>query len=490
MPSSLRPRLLRSILIGSIFAICANTNAQTLRPGGTARGVNRGTATTGRATGTGAGFGAGGVGSSSGPRQYRSNTLLGDALIQIDPETRSLVVVADEETHAELMKVIKDLDRPKPQVLIKVVFLEVTYDNSTDIGVEGSYTFNLESPRLATTGSQTVTSTTNGTSNNGATTTTSTSTLTTPLGQAATLGETLGASSLFGLASATDGSFVRVATDQWSATLRALAQKGKVEVLSRPSIMARNNQEAVIVVGQEVPFVTNSRVTDNGQTINTIQYDNVGIILRVTPFITANNMVEMIVSPEISNLTSQTVAISNTVSSPVIAKRSAETVIVTPNGSTAVIGGLMETQKIDTIRKIPILGDIPVLGFPFRRTITSDVKKELMIFLTPQIVHDPRTVEDVTSQELERTELVHKAFNEKDFEKFFYSAPPETRVEEETVTTDKEVNEPEVRRATAVKTTTTSSAGVSVKTEKAPDAPVVRKAIAVPPTRSKTSATR
>ena len=172
-------------------------------------------------------------------------------------------------------------------------------------------------------------------------------------------------------------------TDDWSATLRALSTRGKVEVLSRPSIMARNNQEAVIVVGSEVPFITNSRTDALGNLTNTITYDNVGIILRVTPFITSEGTVEMIVAPEISSLTAQTVPISSTVSAPVIAKRSAETVVVTPNGQTVVIGGLMETQRIENIRKIPLLGDIPGLGAAFRRTIKSDVKKELMIFLTP-----------------------------------------------------------------------------------------------------------
>nr|MDQ3623456.1 hypothetical protein [Verrucomicrobiota bacterium] len=218
-------------------------------------------------------------------------------------------------------------------------------------------------------------------------------------------------------AQATDGTFVRLVTDDWSATLRALATRGKVEVLSRPSIMARNNQEAVIVVGSEVPFITNSRVTDLGQTINTIQYDNIGIILRVTPFITSEGTVEMIVAPEISTLTDQTVPISDTVAVPVIAKRSAETVVVTPNGQTVVIGGLMETQRIESVRKVPILGDIPILGFAFRRTVKDNVKKELMIFLTPFIVNSPAGLKAVTSKELDDAELVHQAFSPEELEK-------------------------------------------------------------------------
>jgi general secretion pathway protein D len=126
----------------------------------------------------------------------------------------------------------------------------------------------------------------------------------------------------------------------------------------------------------------------------------------------------MIVAPEISTLTDKTVAISDKASSPVIAKRSAETVVVTPNAKTVVIGGLMETQKIESIRKVPILGDIPVLGFPFKRTVKSDVKKELMIFLTPYIVRDPKRMENLAAVELHKTELVPEAFNPEDFGKY------------------------------------------------------------------------
>lgn len=420
--------------------------AQSARPGGAAR-------TTASATGrTGAARAGGSLGTSrvtpGGQRQYRSNTELGDAIIQIDPETRSLVIVTDEDTHRELVGVIKTLDKPKPQVLIKVVFLEVTYNKGLDIGVEGSYTARIKSPLAATTNNRTTTSTTT-TTNNGTTTTSATSTgapipaggtgssfsgvngtngsttvantLTEALGNAAKIGETAAISSIFGAPAI--GSFVKLVSDDWSATLHALATRGKLEVLSRPSIMARNNQEAVIVVGSEVPFITNSRITDQGQTINTIQYDNVGIILRVTPFITSEGTVEMIVAPEISTLTDQTVPISNTASAPVIAKRSAETVVVTPHAQTVVIGGLMETQKVESIQKVPILGDIPILGFPFRRTIRDDRKRELLIFLTPYIVNDAHGVARATSDEMAKSELAEKAFTQGDFNKYLDELP-------------------------------------------------------------------
>jgi type II secretion system protein D len=479
----------RTLLFAAVAALILApvAEAQT-RPGG----VNRGTGATGTALRRGATGGSLGAGSrGTGPRQYRSNTELGDAIIQIDPETRSLVIVTDEETHGELMKVISTLDRPKPQVLIKVIFVEVTYNKDSDLGVEGSYTFNLSNSLPGQTGSRTTT--TNSTSQTGSAanpgTSTTTSTVTTPLNIPASLASTIGASSVFGIptAAGTEGTFLRIVNDDWSATLRALASKGKVEVLSRPSIMARNNQEAVIVVGQEIPFITNSRITDDGQTINTVTYDNIGIILRVTPFITSEGTVEMIVAPEISSLTDQTIPISDTVSSPIIAKRSAETVVVTPNAKTVVIGGLMETSRLESVRKVPILGDIPVLGFAFRRTIKSDVKRELLIFLTPYIVNRPESLPQMSRKEVGETSLIEGAFPRSEYDRFLdgpslfpeRNVETEVRIEERTEETSTKQIQPPAGGA-SVPRVQTSPAQVVRTSAQQRSAPTAKAATPVP----------
>ena len=107
----------------------------------------------------------------------------------------------------------------------------------------------------------------------------------------------------------------------------------------------------------------------NGTPVSAINYQSVGIILRVTPFINSNGMVEMIVSPQISQLSAQSVTVSAGVSAPVIDLRSADTVVVTPDGQTIIIGGLMQNQKTQTDSKIPLLGDIPLLGNLFKRRV-------------------------------------------------------------------------------------------------------------------------
>jgi general secretion pathway protein D len=389
--------------------------------------------TTGSSTGSTTAGGTGGGQSSSASlasatRQYRNNTQLGDALVQTDPETRSLIIVADDETQAEISKVIANLDRPKPQVLIKVLFAQVTLDNSTDIGVEGSYQFNVGGPVAqalssvtnATTGAVTssanvvTTAVKNTTQANGTTQTTTTTTQPYPV---ATSG-TAGPQTLFGLSNETTGGFFKLNTNVATATLYALATKGKVSVLSRPSILARNNQEAVIVVGQEIPLITNSQITDTGQTINTVSYQDVGIILRVTPFITAHKSVEMIVSPEISSLSSQTIAISPTVNAPVINKTAAETVVVTPDATTVVIGGMMQKQVTTSLSKVPFLGDIPLLGYAFRHNMKSDQKTELLIFLTPYIVNGGDGLEDLSRNDVNRSDLPETALPRSDVNEY------------------------------------------------------------------------
>ncbi|HSH15461.1 MAG TPA: hypothetical protein VLD18_05465, partial [Verrucomicrobiae bacterium] len=203
-------------------------------------------------------------------RTYTSNTQVGEAIITSDPQTRSLVIVTDDETNENIRQVIQSLDRPKPQVLINVVFMQVTHNNDLDLGVEGSYT---HSPGDGRTGI-------GGTAFNVAT-----------------------------AQAASGGGFYQILSDDINLMVRALEVAGKTEILSRPSILARNNQQATITVGQEVPLVTNTRVTDQNAVINTVQYREIGIILRVTPFITPDGLVEMIVAPEISSLSDRTVDI-------------------------------------------------------------------------------------------------------------------------------------------------------------------------------------
>ncbi|NJL30875.1 MAG: type II and III secretion system protein [Phycisphaerales bacterium] len=194
-----------------------------------------------------------------------------------------------------------------------------------------------------------------------------------------------------------------------TVALRALEKVGKLDVLSRPYVLTSDNQTASIIVGQRVPFITNTRTTDTGQTINTIQYEDIGIILNVTPHINPEGLVILDVAPEISSQTGDSVPISETVNAPVFAKRAAQTRVSINDGKTIVIGGLMEDRKTQSLRKVPLLGDIPLLGALFSRDETTKSKTELLIFLTPHVAESPEQLPAMSEDERRGAVIVPRA---------------------------------------------------------------------------------
>ena len=297
---------------------------------------------------------AGGMGS----RQYFNNTMLGDALIEFDIETRSVIVIADEETNQQINELIQELDKPKSQVLIKVAFVELTHNDNSDIGIDAVFNGSIGGAE----------------------------------------GNALTAGTAFDLGGS--GGLMQLNYDDVSVSMNALAEEGRVEILSRPSILTRNNREALISVGSLVPFMQTGNVNSvTGVQIPQYEYEPIGISLRVTPYITPHGLVELSLFPEISETTGDKIEVSEGLQLPVFATRSAQTVVVTPNGKTVIIGGLMQDNKVETVRKVPLLGDIPILGSLFRHKELKDTKTELLIFLTPFIVQNPNDLVSLTKQE-------------------------------------------------------------------------------------------
>jgi general secretion pathway protein D len=355
--------------------------------------------------GGGGGFGGGGgTGRSSGSSSGSSTTTpdrppngqVGTANFYVDPDTHTVFVTADDATAAYVSQVISNMDRPKPQVLIKVVFLQVTYNNGYDIGLEGGIT-----RRLNTSSS-------------------------------------ISASNLFGLMqqgiTPTSGvntlpgaGLYTIAGNNFEATVRAIEEVGKVDVLSRPTIMTRNNQQATVVVGQQVPIVNGVTYDTFGNEHSSIAYQNVGVILQVTPFITSDNNVEMILAPQISSVAAQSTVLSTgtngTFSTPYINIESANTVVVTPNGQTVAIGGMMQDNKTVTDSKIPLLGDIPGIGMLFHHKVNNVSKTELIIFLTPYVIRSPEDLVRMTTDERSRADMAPKAFPEKELNQYLSPQP-------------------------------------------------------------------
>jgi general secretion pathway protein D len=301
----------------------------------------------------------------------------------------------------QISNVIHNLDAPKPQVLIKVVFLEVDLNNSLDLGVEGGW------------GQQ------NGTIQQTAGSVFGLSGLNSAVTNLNALGQPMRQGALTSASSAPLGSggLYQIAGSDFQATLKAVAADGKAQILSRPSILARDGQLAQIVVGQQIYLPSGVSFTSTGTAGTTVgtdiptingSYQNVGIILNVTPYIGNNSLVQMIVQPETSSVdtSSQGQEIvgggllgGGAIFAPNLDVRIADTVVVTPDAQPVVIGGLIGDTKSSSDTKVPFLGDIPLLGNLFKYSSKSDVKNELLIFLTPHIVNAPSQLIPLSARE-------------------------------------------------------------------------------------------
>lgn len=321
----------------------------------------------------------GGVGGRTGSSTGSSSAggLQGQAYFVPNQDTNAILVyVTDAKYEPKIRAIIDKLDRPVPQVVIKVLIAEVTHTNGDDIGFE----FGANNLRTGTDIS----------------------------GQSATFGPQAGTD--YGLSQATGGLKIGLVEGQVSATLRALANQNKLDLISRPYILAQDNQEAYMIIGSQVPYISNSQVTNTGDTINSVTYREVGVILDVVPHINPEGLVTLDIAPQVSQLDPGSgVPITSNVFAPTFTIRQAQSRVAVKNGETIVIGGLMQDQLSESIQKVPLLGDIPYLGMAFKRTQSTKTKTELLIFLTPNVAMTPDLLQSMTNDEEKGLKLVPNA---------------------------------------------------------------------------------
>ena len=294
--------------------------------------------------------------------------------IQADESTNSLIITAEPNALKNLQSVISRLDVRRAQVLVEAVIAEISVDTAQKLGVQWAlFSENGVSPVGISNfpnsgiGIVDVASTAYQLRNN------SSATLPSEGLNGATLG--LGRFGQAGL--------------NFGVLLQALAADTNSNVLSTPSLLTLDNQEAEIHVGQNVPFVT-GQYTNTGSAntstspFQTIQREDVGIKLKVTPQINEGNAIQLQIEQEVSSLTRSTVATADVVTN----KRTIKTSVMVEDGKMVVLGGLISDDLQQVTQKVPVLGDIPVLGMLFRSESVQKVKRNLMIFLHPVIVRD------------------------------------------------------------------------------------------------------
>ncbi len=291
----------------------------------------------------------------------------GQADIQPDPTTNSLVIRTSPRNYQSIRGLLEDLDRMRPQVLIKVLIADVSLDERTQFGLEGFW----ENAMKVRGGD--------------------------PATNRFATDFTL----------ATQGFQYLLTGDEFQASLNVFASEGKLKILATPRILVLDNQTASIQVGKEVPIVTGTTVNSLGNTVNSVDRQNVGILLDVTPHINPDGLVTLIVTPEISDVAplAESVQISPDVNSPTFNVNRATTSVAVRTGTTVAIGGLIRETLDETIQKIPVLGDIPLLGHLFSSTTHRKVKRELMIFLTPYVAFSAADLEEITQLEKAKLKL-------------------------------------------------------------------------------------
>ena len=175
--------------------------------------------------------------------------------------------------------------------------------------------------------------------------------------------------------------------------------KGTINVLSMPQILTSDNEEAEIVVGENVPFISKRErdITTTNTVLSSIERKDVGITLKITPQITEGDYVKLDMYQEISSVKEGAETILITVG-PTTSKRSTKTSVVVRDSQTVVIGGLMQEKDEESTEKLPILGDIPLLGWLFKHKSISKNKTNLLVFITPHIVKDSTQLSKITDE--------------------------------------------------------------------------------------------
>jgi general secretion pathway protein D len=330
---------------------------------------------------------------SSADGKKAASTGKGGSNIEADPGTNALIVTADTGEMAALEAVIQRLDIRRAQVLVEAIIVEMEVIDGQDLGLQwlfasgsGAYGSNINA-------GDTRAASIAGALQPGSTTTDGVTTQDEDfdLGNlAAALAGTPGVSLGWG----------RISDNlSMSVILSALKEQQNSNILSTPSLLTLDNQEAYITVGQNVPFVTGSFTNtgaggDGAQNpFQTIQRENVGITLRVTPHINEGDSVVLDIEQEVSSLSGLSVAASDLITN----ERKIQTKVLAADNRIIVLGGLIKDDVQDGSQKIPFLGDIPYLGRLFRSDVEKVTKTNLLIFIRPTIIRDTAEMDAATA---------------------------------------------------------------------------------------------
>ncbi len=304
----------------------------------------------------------------------------GKVRISADKATNSLIIMADQEDYIVLEEVIKKLDIPRSMVFIESLIMEVDMDTSLDIGIDwqafgetsiggketaigGKFSEGLIGPGAIAQGGLSL------------------GLITEPV--------TIAGLTLSNIA----------------AIINAVKTDDEFRILSTPQVLTTDNEEARITVGENRPYQTRSTTDPSGGTFESFEYRDVGKILKITPHVTEGRLVRMKISLEVTNIDlASTLTTSSTL--PVTQKRTVDTTVIVKDNQTVVIGGLIDEATTTNESKVPVLGDLPILGWLFRNTSDKNEKTNLYIFLTPRVIKSPAEAQEILQDKKKQMDTI------------------------------------------------------------------------------------
>lgn len=289
--------------------------------------------------------------------------------IGADIATRSLIITAEPEDYKNIKEVIDQLDAARPQVLVEALIADVSMDRMTDLGVEwATMDEPVEDEYRGFAGTKYST-------------------------QANLYARGLTFSGLIvgAMRGTTEG------IPNVGMIIQAYHRKSGFNILSTPQILTLDNQEAKILVGENIPYLTSSRVTEQDTVVRSYEYKDVGIELTITPHIGKEENLRLDIHQKVTRLVPGAVGTE----APITTVREAKTSVFVNDGSTIVIGGLIRDDSTEVIHKVPLLGDIWIIGALFRRKETTSERRNLLIFITPYIIREKERMEKLTREKEE-----------------------------------------------------------------------------------------
>jgi general secretion pathway protein D len=304
------------------------------------------------------------------PKAKKASVVAGQVRISADKATNSLIIVANKEDYLVLEDVIKKLDIPRSMVYIEALIMEVDMQTSLDIGIDWAIF-----GKTSIDGKETVVG---GGFRQGV---------------EILPGELLQGGLTLGMLTEPI-TIAGVTVNNISAIINAVKTNDDFRILSTPQILTTDNEEARITIGENRPFQTRSTTDVSGGTFESFEYRDVGKILKITPHVTEGRLVRMQISLEVTAI-DQKATLTTSSTLPVTLKRTVDTTVIVRDNQTIVIGGLIDDTTTTSESKVPVLGDIPILGWLFRNTSETTVKTNLYIFITPRVIENPAEAESV-----------------------------------------------------------------------------------------------